>query len=161
MTLIKSCEIHNTVYYKVCSECLHELAKAEKAQAKAEKKRNSLIAKSKAISQQPRKKISKQSAKMKDALMEYNEARKAWLPGKMCVVFPKAIATTVHHAKGRIGYADQFARDSGITLLMDQRYWVPASLDGHRYIEEHPAEAKEREWSFSRLEIIDEEKPTI
>ena len=43
----------------VCSSCMHEEAKIEKQQKKQETKRNSLLAKSKALSQQPRKTPSK------------------------------------------------------------------------------------------------------
>ena len=41
----------------------------------------------------------------------------------------------VHHAFGRLG-----------ALLMDQRLWVALSKQGHRWVHEHPALARERGW---------------
>ena len=49
-------------------------------------------------------------------------------------------ATTVHHSKGRIG-----------PLLNDVRYWVPGCMNCHTWVENNPAEAKERGFSVSRL----------
>lgn len=49
-------------------------------------------------------------------------------------------ATEVHHKKGRVG-----------NLLLDENYWLGVSHEGHKYIEEHPEEAKARGWSVSRL----------
>lgn len=59
MNLIKSCDIHHTVYYKVCSECLHELAKAEKDEKKANDKREKQILKAKLQPSQPKKTVSR------------------------------------------------------------------------------------------------------
>lgn len=52
-----------------CSECLHELAKAEKAEKKAESKRNSLIAKHKLKNQEPKGKISKNPKDWKNTFL--------------------------------------------------------------------------------------------
>jgi len=109
----------------------------------------------------PKPAINKVSKKRKDENATYSERRRIFLLGKRCVVFPTLAATTVHHAKGRIGYADNWARDKGITLFLDERYWIPASLEGHEYIEHHPQEAKDRGWSQSRLENLDQEIKTI
>lgn len=84
-------------------------------------------------------KIPRQSAKMKEANDEYARESKEWLKGKMCVVYPHLKATTTHHAKGRGKY------------LMDKRFWVPASMEGHQYIELHPVEAYRKGWTVSRL----------
>jgi hypothetical protein len=48
--------------------------------------------------------------------------------------------TDVHHMKGRIG-----------RLLLDTRYWVALSRDGHKYVEENPEWAKENGYSLNRL----------
>lgn len=32
-------------------------------------------------------------------------------------------ATTIEHTKGRLGYADQWARDNDISLYLDVRFW--------------------------------------
>lgn len=59
MNLIKTCETHHTVYYKQCSECLHALAKAEKAEKKANDQRNKKLLQQKVKQSAPRKTISK------------------------------------------------------------------------------------------------------
>lgn len=41
----------------------------------------------------------------------------------------------VHHKRGRRG-----------DLLCDERFWMPVSKQGHRWIHEHPAEARRRGW---------------
>lgn len=64
----------------------------------------------------------------------------------------KGIPTTdVHHKKGRIGFADDWARDNKIPLLLDQRFWVALSREGHKFVEEHPDWAKENGFSLNRL----------
>lgn len=144
-----------------CSTHNRMMRKAEETAKREAEKLAKKILSQKAAQSKPKQPISKRSAKMKEQMAEYNEERIKWLLGKMCVVFPKEIATTIHHAKGRIGYADNEARLKGVTLLMDKRYWIPSSLEGHRYIEEHPQEAKDRGWSQSRLENLDIEQQTI
>ncbi len=154
------CEEHG--FYKLeCSSCLHEIHKAGKQMDKEMAKYKKLKEKAKLKAQEPKPAVKKVSVKQKEKNTEYGTRVKEWKMGKMCVVFPSLPATTNHHAKGRIGYADQWARDRGITLLMDERYWIPASLEGHRWIEEHPQEAKDRGWSQSRLENLDQEIKTI
>lgn len=153
------CDTHR-IFFKSgkCSSCLHEKAKdrAEtiKAEQKSEKQRQKAFRKSIEPKKLPKKMSDKQKVKNK----EYSEARKEWLIGKKCVVFPEKDATTCHHGKGRIGYADDWARQRGITLLMDKRYWVPASMEGHEYIERNPDTAKREGWSWSRHEILDQDK---
>lgn len=142
----------------ICSSCKHRKAKAEKVAAKQAEKLAVKLLKASEKAKQPRAKVKPQSGKMKESLKEYSEARKEWLIGKKCVVFPEKDATTVHHGKGRIGYADDWVRQRGITLLMDKRYWVPASMEGHEYIERNPDTAKREGWSWSRHEILDQDK---
>lgn len=48
--------------------------------------------------------------------------------------------TDVHHSKGRIG-----------SLLLDTRYWIALSREGHKYVEENPEWAKENGYSLDRL----------
>lgn len=50
------------------------------------------------------------------------------------------IATTVHHTKGRIGL-----------LLNDVTFWVGLCINCHKWVEEHPKEAKELGLSKDRL----------
>jgi len=32
-------------------------------------------------------------------------------------------ATTIEHTKGRVGYADEWAKENGISLYLDVRFW--------------------------------------
>lgn len=57
-----------------------------------------------------------------------------------CPVFPHLNTTDVHHMKGRVG-----------SLYLDVRFWLAVSREGHKWIEEHPKEAKKKGWSMSRL----------
>lgn len=59
MSLIKTCEIHRTVYYKVCSECLHALAKQEKAEKKANESHSKKLEKARARQSEKKPSISK------------------------------------------------------------------------------------------------------
>ncbi len=61
------------------------------------------------------------------------------------------VTTDVHHKKGRVGFADQWARINNISLLLDTRFWLAVSRDGHRQIEENPSWAKEMGYSLNRL----------
>lgn len=91
----------------------------------------------------PAKPIARRSDKRAEEERVYNQLRKIFLSdpkNKTCPVTKKP-ATEVHHKKGRVG-----------KLLLDVRYWLAVSRDGHRWIEEHPDEAKELGYSLSRLE---------
>lgn len=97
--------------------------------------------------------IKPMSDKMKREVAKYHRDRLVFLgkpENKICPVTNQP-TTDVHHKKGRVGYADEFARENDISLLHDQRFWLAVSRSGHRWIEEHPIEAKERGWSFDRL----------
>jgi len=52
-----------------------------------------------------------------------------------CVVFPSKPATDIHHARGRAG-----------TLLLDERFWLPVSRAAHRWIDDHPLQARRAGW---------------
>lgn len=43
--------------------------------------------------------------------------------------------TEVHHIRGRCG-----------SLLLDKRFWMAVSKDGHRWIHDHPDTARDRGW---------------
>lgn len=58
---------------------------------------------------------------------------------KICPITKKP-TSDVHHKKGRIG-----------SLLLDERYWVALSREGHAYVEENPKWAKENGYSLNRL----------
>lgn len=96
-------------------------------------------------------KIPKMSGKMAKAIPEYSAKKQKWIKGKMCVVFPHLKAEDVHHSAGRQGYADDWARENHITLLMDERFWIPVSRKGHVEVELHPKWSKQMGFSISRL----------
>jgi len=86
----------------------------------------------------------------------YLRERKKWIKGKKCQArfphnCPIKYNLTVHHQMGRIGFADEWARENEQPLLIDKRYWIPLCLEAHRYIEEHPKWACENGYSFLRV----------
>lgn len=100
------------------------------------------------------KPIPKKSAKRKKEDIEYLKKRAVFLnkeENKKCPVFPNLYTTDVHHKKGRIGFADEQARLEGISLYLDERFWLAVSRKGHKKIEENPAWAKENGYSIDRL----------
>lgn len=112
----------------LCASCSRALRKEAKEALKPKAKR---------------KTIAKSSDKMVEALKEYSKLRKVFLEvNPKCAVYPDKAATTVHHSRGR----------ATIALLLNTDYWVPASMEGHVWIETHPIEAKERGFSFNRLQ---------
>jgi hypothetical protein len=90
-------------------------------------------------------KIARRSKKRAKEEIVYNQLVKVWLIGKICPITKKP-ATEVHHKKGRIG-----------KLLLDTRFWLGVTRKGHKWIEEHPEEAKKLGYSLSRLEKDGEE----
>lgn len=70
---------------------------------------------------------------------------------KKCPVFPNLSTTDVHHKRGRIGYADEWARLNNISLYLDERYWLAVSRQGHRKIEDNPEWAKSKGFSLNRI----------
>lgn len=116
-----------------CATHNHQLRKAE---------RQSNIPKKVYQFKKPTEPIAKVSGKMAKAVSEYSRIKSKWIEGKRCAVYPEQKATQVHHKKGRTGYADDWARDNGIPLLLDVRYWLPVSDDGHNEITNKSA------WAF-------------
>jgi hypothetical protein len=49
-----------------------------------------------------------------------------------CKVFPLLQATDIHHMAGRKG-----------DMLLDERFWLAVSREGHRWIHENPKKAME------------------
>ncbi len=95
--------------------------------------------------------IPKVSDKMKKILQTYAKKKAKWIKGKKCAVFPGQMATDIHHAMGRIGYADEAARLAEKPLLLDEDYWVAVSREGHRKITEDPKWASEHHFTFLRV----------
>lgn len=97
--------------------------------------------------------IKKQSDEMKRMMALYVRKKAKWIRGKKCAVMPHLPAVDVHHAAGRgiHSYYDEWAQERGICLLMDERFWVPVSREGHTEIEKRPAWAKKMGFSEDRL----------
>lgn len=81
-----------------------------------------------------RKTLSPVSEKRMKQLAEYRDKRPEFLKEKRCPVTGGA-ATEVHHMDGREG-----------ERLLDFSKCIAVSRDGHRWIHEHPAEAREKGW---------------
>lgn len=113
-----------------CGTHNHMMRKAEKK--KQQQKQVYQIARS----TKPIPKVSKKRAKENP---KYNKEAREFVRGKSCAVFPHLAATQVHHKKGRQGYADEWARSMGITLLHDKRWWLAVSDDGHTEINNNTA----------------------
>lgn len=97
---------------------------------------------------EPSAPIAKVSEKQGKLLKHYAKIRQKFLLNKWCAYHGKpCLPTDIHHAMGRVGFAD----DQEIPLLVDVRYFVPVCREAHRWIEEHPKEAKEQGYSESRL----------
>jgi hypothetical protein len=107
----------------------------------------------------PSTQIPKKSEKKQLADLRYIVVRREFLgkpENKICPV-TKQPTTEVHHKCGRRHdqYADEWARENNICLLIDVRFFLAVSRDGHEWIEANPTEAKELGYSVSRLEKKD------
>lgn len=100
-----------------------------------------------------KKLIAQVSEKQAEANAEYYQKKQAWIKGKRCAVYPELMAKDVHHMLGRDinCYADDWARENGINLLMDERFWLPVSRKGHWWIGDNDAAAREKGWVLDRL----------
>ena len=78
--------------------------------------------------------IRKVSEKRQKQNKEYLNKRKEFLIGKVCPVTNKP-ATEIHHMNGRNG-----------KRLNDESEWLAVTRSGHRWIHEHPKEAREKGW---------------
>lgn len=98
------------------------------------------------------------SDKMKKLLYQYGKIRKQFLSlpeNQICPVTGQK-ATTVHHmaGRGKESFADDLARKTETPLLIDTRFFLAVSMEGHRKIEENPNWAKEMGYSLDRLSKI-------
>jgi len=94
------------------------------------------------VNQPFKPKISPVSKKQAVRLLQYSADRKVFLdkPENAKCPITGWPTTDVHHKRGRIG-----------DLLLDQRYWVALSREGHDYVEDNPIWAKENGYSLDRL----------
>lgn len=100
------------------------------------------------------KPIPKKSIKQDEEDKKYAKRAKVWLEGRICECCWEEDAEQVHHAKGRKGYADEWARDRRILLLHDERFWKALCAVCHDQVERHPKYAKERGLTLTRTDII-------
>lgn len=118
-----------------------ECASCGAARRKAERMRASEIGKP----------ISKVSAKMGANLSKYAAKKAKWIRGKKCAVHPELPAEDIHHMVGRVGYADEWARENDVPLLIDERFWLPVSRIAHQRITDNPKWANENGYSYLRI----------
>ncbi len=102
-----------------------------------------------------RKKLKLQSAKHSAEISKYVAIKKEFFSDPKncrCAVCGLTGADSIHHTKGKTGYADDWARDRGISLLNDTRFWAPIhsfvsnsrlGMPCHQYIETHDEFARE------------------
>lgn len=81
--------------------------------------------------------IKKVSNKRKVENREYSKLRKQFLSeNQICFIeWCTKIADTIEHTKGRKGYADDWARQNKISLLLDKRFWKPCCLEHNLELE--------------------------
>lgn len=133
-----------------CASCEHQ---ARRLARMKEKKAASDAKRIQRMKDSPRRytPIAKVSKKQLTAVRQYLQDRGPWLEGKMCRCkgcYQKAVEC--HHMKGRKGYADQWARDNGIKLINDKRFWFPACSLCHKRITDDSGWALENGYSFKR-----------
>lgn len=98
------------------------------------------------------KPINKVSAKQYSLNKQYSKLRIEFLllpENQICPITGKQ-TTDVHHKKGRKGFADQWAKDNNIPLIIDVRFFIALSREGHDFVENNPNWAYENEYSIRR-----------
>lgn len=91
----------------------------------------------------PRKAIAKVSKNRTEALSKYRRLRDKYFQEYPICEFEGCTSTriTLHHMRGRIG-----------SFLTDKRYFKSLCQKHHKFVEEHPEEAKKMNLSQSRLD---------
>lgn len=102
---------------------------------------------------EPPKAIKKRSDIMSRMMAIYRPKAAKFLVGKMCAVYPNQKATQVHHMYNRSidDFADAWAVENNIPYLLDDRYWLPVSDEGHEKITRDSKFAWESQFSFKRV----------
>lgn len=99
-----------------------------------------------------KKPIRKISVKQQELNKKYYKIRAEFLSdtnNQICpITFQKT--TDVHHKKGRKGFADNWAKENNIPLIIDVRFFLAVSRDGHNKIENNPSWAYENGFSIHR-----------
>lgn len=103
------------------------------------------------VSQKPpfklKKAIKPRSKKRAKEEAQYNREVKVWKVGKMCAVYPDKKAVDCHHIRGREG-----------AMLLEQKFWLPVSREGHRKIENNPEWARSQGFIINRGQKVDENR---
>lgn len=77
---------------------------------------------------------------------KYKKQRVAFLErpeNQICFIGSCGVrANTIEHTHGRKGYADDEARDAGITLYLDERFWKPCCFHHNGELETNPELSK-------------------
>ena len=110
--------------------------------------------------QKPRKALKPKSDKRKNLDKIYSEIRRIHLEQHPnCGVCGLPASDSIHHMRGREGYADDYARENDIPLLIDDRFFLSIhsynihprfGVSCHRWVEDHPEQAKQMEFSYKR-----------
>ncbi|MDR2223591.1 MAG: hypothetical protein LBE34_12805 [Flavobacteriaceae bacterium] len=97
------------------------------------------------------KRVNKVSKKRQEDNEIYSVIRKEFLSkeyNQICFIEGcNKQANTVEHSIGRIGYADDWARENGITLFLDVRFWKPCCLEHNLELENNPELSKKYQLS--------------
>lgn len=103
-----------------------------------------------------KKSIPQISEKMQKRLDAYYPKAKKFKEGKRCAVLGNLVATEVHHMRGRDinTFYDDWAREHDLPLLLDERFWLAVSHEGHRKITENPQWAIKMGYSYERLKKV-------
>lgn len=132
-----NCGSNKTGRNGLCESCAHAIRKAERMQAPK--------------ANQP---LAKVSAAMGKQLGKYAARKARWIRGKKCAgkfAHDCVGELTVQHMSGRVGYADEWARENETPLLLDERFWMPLCLNAHIYVNDNPKWASENGYSFLRV----------
>lgn len=99
----------------------------------------------------PKQPIRKFSKKRQKQNKQYSVDRKEFLSlpeNKICFIDGcKEPSTTIEHRKGRVGYADEWARENDIPLLLDKRFWAGCCLNHNLELERNPELSKQYQLS--------------
>lgn len=76
-----------------------------------------------------------------------------------CIVCGLSGADSIHHRKGKVGYADEWARKNNISLLIDKRFFASIhtfvsnprlGMSCHHYIEDNEEFSKKHDFKVVR-----------
>lgn len=103
--------------------------------------------------QKPKKSIPKFSRKRAKQENVYKKERRLFLEqpeNQICFIGGCGkSSTTIEHRKGRIGYADDWAMENNITLLLDKRFWAGCCHEHNLELERNPELS--RKYQLSKL----------